>query len=212
MRPSSGSLAPAMALKFLRSGIDSANVHAMGSGQESWNFFSNDVMNHLPPPSETFESMLFAMRFRTATPHIGQVGISEWGRATEDGEVEPKLVFPYRLRFHPSGEIAFPDSFHGPINEDLVTVPRGTKLYDVFALDKPEEMGGTEKMIGEVVLTSNLITSKWGDKKLFFRHQDMAEDLRHHPEWREHTREFPSNKYAKLILSLVDYVWPPSCV
>ena len=199
-------------MKFLRSGIDSANVLAMGSGQESWNFFKNDVMNHLPPPSENFESMLFALRFRTATPHIGQVGISEWGRATEDGEVEPKLEFPYRLRFHPSGKIVFPDSFHGPINEDLITLPMGTKLYDVFALDKPEEMGGTEKMIGEVVLTSNLITSKWGDKKLFFRHQDMVEDLRHRPEWSKHTPVFPSSKYAKLILSLVDYVWPPRCV
>ena len=87
-----------------------------------------------------------------------------------------------------------------------------TCVYDVFAFDKPEEMGGTEKMIGEVVLTSNVITSKWGDKKLFFRHQDMAEDLQHRPEWSKHTPVFPSSKYGKLILSLVDYVWSPSCV
>ena len=156
--------------------------------------------------------MLFALRFRTATPHIGQVGISEWGRATEDGEVEPKLAFPYRLRFRPSGEIVFPDSFHRTINEDLATVPMGTKLHDVFALDKPEEMGGTENMIGEVVLTSILITSKLGDKMLFFQQQDMAEDLHHHPEWSKHTRGFPTAKYARLILSLLYYVWPPSCV
>ena len=44
--------------------------------------------------------------------------------------------------------------------------------YQVFAIDKPEELGGEESMIGELVLTSNLTTSKWGDTGLFFRHQD----------------------------------------
>ena len=43
--------------------------------------------------------------------------------------------------------------------------------YQVFAIDKPEELGGEESMIGELVLTSNLTTSKWGDTGLFFRHQ-----------------------------------------
>ena len=45
-------------------------------------------------------------------------------------------------------------------------------LSQVYALDKPEELGGEERMIGELVLTSNLTTSKWGDTGLFFRHQE----------------------------------------
>ena len=39
-----------MGLKFLRDGVDSANLVAMYSvdGQESWNFFKNDFSNHIP--------------------------------------------------------------------------------------------------------------------------------------------------------------------
>ena len=42
--------APGMGLKFLRDGMDSANLVAMYSvdGQESWNFFKNDFSNHIP--------------------------------------------------------------------------------------------------------------------------------------------------------------------
>lgn len=43
-------ISPGMGLKFLRNGMDSANVLAMYSvsGQWSWNFFKNDLSNHLP--------------------------------------------------------------------------------------------------------------------------------------------------------------------
>lgn len=43
-------LAPGMGLKFLRDGVDSANLVAMYSvdGQPGdWNFFSNDFVNHI---------------------------------------------------------------------------------------------------------------------------------------------------------------------
>merc|ERR1712215_37840 len=54
---SSRNTAPGMGLKFLRDGMDSANLVAMYSvdGQESWNFFKNDFSNHIP-------SLSFALR------------------------------------------------------------------------------------------------------------------------------------------------------
>ena len=36
----------------------------------------------------------------------------------------------------------------------MVTIPAGSTLHQIFALDKPEEMGGTEQLIGELVLSS----------------------------------------------------------
>ena len=44
-----------MGLKFLRDGVDSANLVAMYSvdGQESWNFFKNDFSNHIPESGGT---------------------------------------------------------------------------------------------------------------------------------------------------------------
>ena len=181
---------PGMGLKFLRDGRDSANMLAVYSieSQESWNFFKNDFANHIPSPG--FFAAPIIMKFATATVHIQQVGISNWGKAGEDGNPEAAPRFPYRLRFHPTGDIAFPDEYRRPINDELMTIPPGSTLYQVFALDKPDELGGKEKMIGELVLTSTLTTSNWGDTGLFFRHQDMVEDLRIHPEWNDATPQY----------------------
>ena len=52
MEPDTGTnrTAPGIGLKFLRDGVDSANMMAMFSveGQESWNFFKNNFSNHIP--------------------------------------------------------------------------------------------------------------------------------------------------------------------
>ena len=55
-----------------------------------------------------------------------------------------------------------------------------------------QELGGVEAHIGDLVLTSEMTTSKWGDRHLFFRHQDMAEDVALFPEWEEFLDKFGS--------------------
>ena len=42
-----------------------------------------------------------------------------------------------------------------------------------------------------------MVTSNWGDEKLFFRHQRMEEDLAIHPEWMPY-----SPVYDKELFSL----------
>lgn len=180
--------APGMGLKFLRDGVDSANLVAMYSvdGQESWNFFKNDFSNHIPDISFGKKATL-GVKFATATRNIRQVGISDWGKYGGNGVETATPSFPYRLRFHPTGDLSFPDTYVRPITEDLVTIPSGSVLYQVFALDAPEQLGGTEKRIGDLVLTSEMVTTKWGDQHFFIRHQDMAEDLQLRPEWNKYT-------------------------
>ena len=51
-------------------------------------------------------------------------------------------------------------------------------------------MGGEEEQVGELVLASDMVTSKWADLRLFFRHQDMREDFVLHPEWDQYTDKF----------------------
>merc|ERR1712107_338021 len=94
------------------------------------------------------------------------------------------------LRFHPTGNITFSDNYVRPTNQDLVTIPSGSVLYQVFALDVPEQLGGKEKRIADLVLTSEVVPSRWGDEHLFIRHQDMAEDLRLRPEWNQYTPQY----------------------
>jgi hypothetical protein len=52
--------------------------------------------------------------------------------------------------------------------QQLESVEANSELYRVYAMDQPEELGGTESYIGDLVLDGNLIASKWGDDILFF--------------------------------------------
>jgi len=52
-------------------------------------------------------------------------------------------------------------------------------------------MGGTETMIGTLQLDGTLTRSKWGDEKLFFRHQLNDDDLKLKPEWEKYTPKCP---------------------
>merc|ERR1719361_3000376 len=65
--------APGMGLKFLRDGIDSANLVAMYdvAGQESWNFFENTFTAHIPEVSGPL--VFLGAKFYTATNNIRQV-------------------------------------------------------------------------------------------------------------------------------------------
>ena len=74
--PAEKKTTPGFGLKFLRDGVDSGNFVAMDSvdGQESWNFFLRNFTNNIPSPSLAMAPL--AVKFATATPHIGQVGLS----------------------------------------------------------------------------------------------------------------------------------------
>lgn len=185
--------APGMGLKFLKDGTESSSLVAMYSvsGQESWNVFANDWSNHIPPVSGLpFVSL--GSKFATGTPFIQQVGLSDFAMAGEDGVPvqEDKVVFPYKLVFRPTGSISFPDTYHGNFTDDLASIPEDSVLWDVFATSGPAELGGREDNIGQIVLRSRLVTSYWGDTTLFFRHQDMREDLKLKPEWEEYMEKF----------------------
>merc|ERR1711973_594481 len=134
--------APGMGLKFLRDGIDSANLVAMYSvnGQDSWNFFKNDFTTHIGKAE--LELIPLILKFSEATNYVMEVGLSDWGLYGEDGiqVADADFKFPFMLRFKPTGEISSPD--------------------------EPEELGGIEAHIADLVLTSALTTSTWGDNHL----------------------------------------------
>lgn len=86
---------------------------------------------------------------------------------------------------------ASPPNGSGELFTDrLMTIDEGTVLWSVYAWDKPAELGGTESYIADIVMTSEMTTSVWGDQNMFFRHQDMKDDIEIHPEWKEYTERF----------------------
>merc|ERR1711936_503544 len=184
------STTPGMGLKFLRDGKDSANLVAMYSvnGQDSWNFFKNDFTNHIGALGAALIPL--EVKFSEATNYISECGLSDWASYGEDGVMASSLSFPFMVRFQPTREISFPDEYVNDFLVDLTSVPAGSTLYQVWALDVPQELGGTETHIADLVLTSDMTTTTWGDKNLYFRHQDMAEDVASRPEWEDYLDKF----------------------
>ena len=184
-------IAPGMGVKFLRDGVDSANFVSMYSvdGQESFNFFENNWSNHVSDTHSVTLKPLEA-RFGTATKFVQTVGLSDMARWTQDG-VEESPVFPWKLRFEPSGEAEFPsDTWDPEYTQYLQTISEGTNLFRVFAMDQPEELGGTEQYIADLVLRSAPTTTNWGDEHMYFRHQRMDDDLAYRPEWEPYTPKY----------------------
>ena len=66
----------------------------------------------------------------------------------QDGTEEAAPVSPWKLRFVPGDGLSFPDTYQpdqtGDFRDQLASIEVGTVLYNVFATDAPEELGGTE--------------------------------------------------------------------
>lgn len=192
-KPGDGSpLTPGFGLKFLRDGKDSANLVAMygvNGTPDDWNFFSKDFKNHIAP-ADGAALKAVAFKFSYATDWIQSVGLSDMAKYDEAGnETSDPKAFPFELRFEPHEDVhylfptALPDGDAMDYISQLESVRADLTLYNVYALDKPTPIGGTETLIGTIQLDGQMVKSKWGDEKLFFRHQRTDEDVKLRPEW-----------------------------
>ena len=178
---------PGMSLKFLRDGMSSSNLLAMHgvNGFNSWNFFKEDFSNHIPG-ADGLALKALACKFAQATKYVQTIGLKKLAEYEENGKKADSALFPFKLIFRARSELKgqFSDSFEKSFIDQIKGIPTGTVLYDVFGVDQPNE---TEKLIGSLRTKSEFITSRFGDEKLFFRHNYMDEDLQSHPEWEKDT-------------------------
>lgn len=64
--------------------------------------------------------------------------------------------------------------------DKLKSIKIGTCLFKVYAKRCPD---CDEQHIANVMLRSQLLNSKWGDKNMYFKHQRFDDDVRYFPEW-----------------------------
>ena len=114
-------------------------------------------------------------------------GLSDYD---EEGNKEETPIWPFRCELHPNDPCNFGDEWPGGQGYlDQLTsgcIPIGHDIFDVQCMDKPEALGGVLESIGTIRTTSEVVTSLYGDKGLFFRHVRFEEDLEAHPEWKDH--------------------------
>ena len=127
------------------------------------------------------------LHFKNASDFQGGVGNSEFARFEQDGTEVADPVFPFQVRFEPLGDINMPaDTYDETIFDFFEKIEPNQVLYRVMALAEPTDL--SEKHIANIVLTTDLRTSKWGDEHMYFRHTRLDDDIRraNKPEWGDH--------------------------
>lgn len=173
-----GNFVPGISMKFLVDGHPSSNLMAMYSthGQPSWNFFWGDFTNSFRIPDDSAkDEKALAAKFSSVTYWISSLGVKDMATYEEAGNFYENPVYPFKLIFRPTDAVKnlFPDNFVAEYTEQLKTIPVGTVVYDVYAIDEP---GCNEQKIGYIRINTELITSKWADESMFFRHGLIDDD------------------------------------
>jgi len=179
-----GGTVPGIGMKFLRSNVHSANWVQLKSlaGGPSYDMFGYTLSTHIGAPSGALA--VVASKFLQASNCVTMVGLSDAATWNQDGIQTAKPVFPFMIQYKPTGKAHV--SENGQTLDQLLQnmmkqTPAGVQLYDIYAQESPN--AALEK-IGTVTTTNQCVTSKFGDEKLFFRHQRMEEDFDVRPEWR----------------------------
>lgn len=66
--------------------------------------------------------------------------------------------------------------------DQLTQIPEGSILFKVMARDVPDDInvwpeGSTVSHIANIRMTSEMVTSDFGDRRLFFRHESVLPDV-----------------------------------
>lgn len=177
--PGSDGVTPGMGVKFFRDGRPSANFVAMFSldGQPCTDtgFFQNTWSNHIAATGN-FGLKIIAPKFWQASYCPQMVGLSDLSTDAA-GKVGS---FPFQLLFKGLVESDCPCDDYAACMAKLSDIQVGSKLFEVSARDSP---AGEAKVIGHIILTDGLMTSKFGDEQLFFKHQHMEADFAVQPGW-----------------------------
>lgn len=106
------------------------------------NLFEGNFYNQItvPPESVNGISPFVKSRFAETTTYIGLTGLSEFATYDQDGKRDGQPVFPWRVRIQASGDYSTGVNWLA----DLQAIPAGAHIYDIYAHDKPCELGGTE--------------------------------------------------------------------
>ena len=103
---------------------------------------------------------------------------------SEDGEEVEVNNFPFAIALKSRLKIEdFKRKVGGTFVDDLIQIPIGTILYEVFCIKDPKRMDEVEK-IG-FIKTVSVVMRSGGDSGIFFKHQKREEDFEIKSEWGE---------------------------
>lgn len=182
-KPTKTTAVPGLALKFFISGHESVNLQIMNStdGQHSHNFFEMPFSNIIPPP-DSFLTNLVQSLFRKAAVALGakdpaptHLTVEHLAKIQIDGKAVVTPRSPFRLVFKPTvaaSALMKNATVHTDFRTNLSRYPVGQVMYDVYAMDEGESSDDlpASKLVGQLIPTTNIVASSYGDEKLNFQH------------------------------------------
>ena len=176
------------AFKWLRDGVDAGNnftLHAFEGHPDTFNFLGVNYNTHVDLPTNECNLLTSHAKLSQVSKHIGNMSVKGLSDYDQYGNHESDTVWPFKCEFRPNDPCDFPDDWERSYLDQLTSgcVQPGWPLFDLWCTEGPEELGHELKQIGQIITTSDLVTSMYGDTKLFFRHVRFEEDLEARPEW-----------------------------
>ena len=181
-------LVPGIGVKFLRTGVSSANFVALNKLTQaqpgSWDMFQSEMYNQISDEVPDVITTVLVERFCQTGHCVTKVGLSNLCNYDQDGNEVADPVFPYKITLKPTDQGFSKDepADVAAMQEQFANIAPGSVLYTVTAMQSPDDTEGT--LIGEMVTDGECVTgSTFGDSKLFFKHQWIEEDIAQRPEW-----------------------------
>jgi hypothetical protein len=182
-KPTKTTIVQALALKFFISGHDAVNLLVLNStsGQKGHNFFEMPFSNIIPPADSAMKRLLQSF-FRKAAvasgakdPDPTRLSIEHLAKIHTDGSIVVNPKSPFRLIFKPTtaaGVLMKDATVDTDFRTNLARYPVGQVMYDVYALDEGESSTDlpASKIVGQLIPTTNIVASSYGDEKLNFQH------------------------------------------
>lgn len=184
-----GIFLPAIALKILRDGVPSANILAMHAVDGPEQFFAQDLCTRLEPSPTLPGQFIVDGKFKHTSEFNLYLGQLDASSIDTTGRVAQDACVPYALRFEPAVELSTRDVGGVSWSDQILSVPPDSRLYTLYGMDRPKELGGSEYPIGQLRLAGSSVISPWADQNLFFPHERPEDVLRVHPEWEPYIGE-----------------------
>ena len=180
-KPATDTSIPGLALKiFIDGDQPSVNLQLMHSidDQAGHNYFAQTFSNILPPAVALPKRLLAsgfersAVQFGAKDTNPGRLTLEHLAGTSPDGNRIASPKAPHQLLFKPTAQaraLMHDASASDDFRLKLADLPVGQAVYELYTLAEGEPAENA-RPLGQLVLTAPVISSHFGDEKLYFRH------------------------------------------
>ena len=212
--PTDGNTAPGISVKCLRDKQFGGSFPVMYrlTGQSSNNWFLHSFSNHVFNPGSFNHPELIPLHAKFAAydnnPEL--IGLYRMGKYTQEGQLEANIKVPFALVFQPNPALTEKcknAKIEGQTIGCLKDIEPNTELYRIHGVENPyrtEDLAGKVELLGTMILTDRMKSSKFADERIQFTHdfwEDELKNVSNANEWKSMLKnlgsEFTENDEAE---------------